>query len=57
MQTEQQTIQFAHEYAQALAMVVIENLINKELESKKMGIKSERMPLRNVSTRFGWGLD
>ena len=39
MQTEQQAIQFAHEYAQALAMVVVENLINKELESEKDGNK------------------
>jgi hypothetical protein len=37
MQTEKQTIQFAHEYAQAMAMVVVENLINKESESKKDG--------------------
>jgi hypothetical protein len=39
MQTEQQTIQFAHEYAQALAMVVVDTLTNKELESKKDGNK------------------
>jgi hypothetical protein len=39
MQTEKQTIQFAHEYAQAMAMVVVENLINKESESKKDGNK------------------
>jgi len=39
MQSEQQTIQFAHEYAQALAMVVVENLMQKELESKKDGNK------------------
>ena len=39
MQTQKQTIQFAHEYAQALAMVVVENLINKESESKKDGNK------------------
>jgi len=39
MQTEQQTIQFAHEYAQALAMVVVENLIQKQTQAKSDGNK------------------
>jgi len=34
MQTEEQTIKFAHEYAQALAMVVVENLIQKQIQAR-----------------------
>ena len=59
MQTEQQTIQFAHEYAQALAMVVVENLINKELESIKDGNKIRANTIKECieQIRLGFRLD
>jgi hypothetical protein len=59
MQTEQQTIQFAHEYAQALAMVVVENLINKESESIKDGNKIRANTIKECieQIRLGFNLD
>jgi len=59
MQTEQQTIQFAHEYAQALAMVVVENLINKESESKKDGNKIRANAIKECidQIRLGFRLE
>ena len=59
MQTEQQTIQFAHEYAQALAMVVVENLINKESESIKEGNKIRANAIQECieQIRLGFRLD
>ena len=59
MQTEQQTIQFAHEYAKILAMVVVENLIQKELESKKDGNKIRDNAIQECveQIRLGFRLD
>jgi len=59
MQTEKQTIQFAHEYAQALAMVVVENLMNKESESKKNGNKIRANAIKECihHIRLGFRLD
>lgn len=39
MQSEKQTNKFAHEYAQALAMVVVDTLTTKQTEAKKDGNK------------------
>jgi len=59
MQTEKQTIQFAHEYAQALAMVVVENLINKESESQKDGNKIRANTIKECieQIRLGFRLE
>jgi len=59
MQTEKQTIQFAHEYAQALAMVVVENLMKKESESKKDGNKIQANAIKECidQIRLGFRLE
>ena len=59
MQTEKQTIQFAHEYAQALAMVVLENLMNKKSESIKDGNKIRANAIKECidQIRLGFRLD
>ena len=59
MQTEKQTIQFAHEYAQALAMVVVENLIQKQIEAKSDGNKIRSNAIQECieQIRLGFRLD
>ena len=59
MQTEQQTIQFAHEYAQALAMVVVENLIQKQTQAKSDGNKIRSNAIQECieQIKLGFRLD
>ena len=59
MQTEQQTIQFAHEYAQALAMVVVENLIQKQTQAKSDGNKIRANAIQECieQIKLGFRLD
>jgi hypothetical protein len=59
MQTEQQTIQFAHEYAQALAMVVVENLIQKQTQAKSDGNKIRANALQECieQIKLGFRID
>jgi len=59
MQTEQQTIQFAHEYAQALAMVVVENLIQKQTQAKSDGNKIRSNAIQECidNIKLGFRLD
>ena len=59
MQTEEQTIKFAHEYAQALAMVVVENLIQKQTQAKSDGNKIRANALQECieQIKLGFRID